>query len=99
MTTVTQKLLLKYLKQVIGVLTVDFSTPVTACSTSLIACSLHFINSVGHSVSEEKNAAKKPAQALLKELSSFTLCTPIKKKKENLIGLKVIHISNFTRDR
>lgn len=32
---------------------------------SLIACRRHFTNSVGHRVSEEKNAAKNPADALL----------------------------------
>lgn len=29
---------------------------------SRIACSLHLINSVGHNVNEEKNAAKNPTK-------------------------------------
>lgn len=36
------------------------------------ACSLHFTNSVGHKVKEEKKAAKKPAEALAKGLRSCT---------------------------
>lgn len=31
--------------------------------TSLMACSWHFINSVGHRVKDEKNAARNPADA------------------------------------
>lgn len=36
------------------------------------ACSLHFINSVGHSVKDEKNAARNPAEAFPSVLMSFT---------------------------
>jgi hypothetical protein len=40
---------------------------------SLKACNLHLINSVGHKVNEEKNAAKKPAKALSKTVNDLVL--------------------------
>lgn len=46
--------------------------------TSCIACSLHFISSVGVMAIDEKNEAKKPAVALERTLSSSTLFAPMK---------------------
>ena len=44
---------------------------VTDCiCTSLMACRRHLMSSVGQRVNEEKNAAKKPADALAKALKS-----------------------------
>lgn len=44
---------------------------------SFIACSLHFISSVGHNVNEEKNAAKNPAHAFWIDVKSCIFWTPI----------------------
>lgn len=43
--------------------------------TSLIACSWHLTNSVGHNVKDEKKAAKNPAHAFPTELNSDTVRT------------------------
>lgn len=58
--------------------TLDFPLP-KPC-VSWCACNLHLTNSVGHKVREEKNAAKKPADALAKGLRSCTFCNDITSK-------------------
>lgn len=44
-------------------LRVNSNAPIEPLPVSRNACNLHLINSVGHNVNEEKNAAKKPAVA------------------------------------
>ena len=50
---------------------------------SVSVCSLHFISSVGQRVSEEKNAAEKPAVALWKVLRLETSLSVIKINHSN----------------
>lgn len=45
--------------------------------TSVNACSLHLISSVGHSTSDEKTAAPEPDKALSKEVRLFVLDLPL----------------------
>lgn len=52
------------------------------CWVSCKACNLHLISSVGHKVSEEKNAAKNPAEAFAKGLRSSTFYKASEKRKK-----------------